>query len=66
MVMYMNFTKNAFSKLVFELETSCKEQKIVYSMQTAWCHFRATPTNFRSRDVINGIFEKTSITPLFF
>ena len=27
MVMYMNFTKNAFLKLVFELETSCKEQK---------------------------------------
>ena len=27
MVMYMNFTKNAFSKLVFELETSCKDQK---------------------------------------
>ena len=26
MVMYMNFTKNAFSKIVFELETSCKEQ----------------------------------------
>ena len=27
MVMYMIFTKNAFSKLVFELETSCKDQK---------------------------------------
>ena len=28
MVTYMNFTKNAFSKLVFELETSCKDQNI--------------------------------------
>ena len=28
--------------------------------------FRATLTNFRSRDIINVIFEKTSITPLFF
>ena len=27
MVTYMNFTKNAFSKLIFELETSCKDQK---------------------------------------
>ena len=27
MVMYMNLKKNAFSKLVFELEASCKDQK---------------------------------------
>ena len=35
-------------------------------MRTEWCHFRATTTNFRSRDIINVIFEKTSITPLIF
>ena len=31
-------------------------------MRTAWCHFRATPTNFWSRDIINVIFEKTSVS----
>ena len=36
------------------------------SMQTAWRHFRAPPTHFRSRDVINVIFVKTAITPSFF
>ena len=34
-------------------------------MQSAWCHFRATLTNFRSRDVIKVIFGKTPITPSF-
>ena len=36
------------------------------SMRTAWRHFRAPPTHFRSRDVINVIFGITAITPLFF
>ena len=36
------------------------------SMQTAWRHFRAPLTHFRSRDVINVIFVKTAITPSFF
>ena len=36
------------------------------SMRTAWRHFRAPPTHFRSRDVINVIFGLTAITPLFF
>ena len=36
------------------------------SMQTAWFHFRAFSTHFRSRDVINAIFGITAITPLFF
>ena len=36
------------------------------SMRTAWRHFRAPPTHFRSRDVINVIFRKTAITPSFF
>ena len=35
-------------------------------MQTAWPHFRASPTHFRSRDVINIVFGKTAITPSFF
>ena len=35
-------------------------------MRTAWLHFRAPPTHFRSRDVINAIFGITAITPLFF
>ena len=35
-------------------------------MRTAWRHFRAPPTHFRSRDVINVIFVKTDITPSFF
>ena len=36
------------------------------SMRTAWRRLRATPTHFRSRDVINVIFGKTAITPSFF
>ena len=36
------------------------------SMRTAGRHFRAPPTHFRSRDVINVIFVKTAITPSFF
>ena len=36
------------------------------SMRTEWRHFRAPPTHFRSRDVINVIFGITAITPLFF
>ena len=36
------------------------------SMRTAWRHFRAPPTHFGSRDVINVIFVKTAITPSFF
>ena len=36
------------------------------SMRTAWRHFRADPTHFRSRDVINVIFGITDITPSFF
>ena len=35
-------------------------------MRTAWRHLRAPPTHFRSRDVINVIFRKTTITPSFF
>ena len=35
-------------------------------MRTAWRHFRADPTHFRSRDVINVIFGITDITPSFF
>ena len=35
-------------------------------MRTAWRHFRAPPTDFRSCDVINVIFGITAITPLFF
>ena len=35
-------------------------------MRTEWRHFRAPPTHFRSRDVINVIFGITAITPLFF
>ena len=35
-------------------------------MRTAWRHFRAPPTHFRSRDIINVIFGKTAITPSFF
>ena len=35
-------------------------------MRTAWRHFRAPSTHFRSRDVINVIFGITAITPLFF
>ena len=34
-------------------------------MQSAWCHFRATLTNFRSPDVKNVIFGKTAITLSF-
>ena len=33
------------------------------SMQTEWRHFRASPMQFRSRDVIHIIF---AITPSFF
>ena len=36
------------------------------TMRTARRHFRAPPTHFRSRDVINVIFGITAITPLFF
>ena len=36
------------------------------SMQTTWRCFRAPPTHFRSRDVINVIFGITAITLLFF
>ena len=35
-------------------------------MRTAWRHFRADPTHFRSGDVINVIFGITDITPSFF
>ena len=35
-------------------------------MRTGWRHFRADPTHFRSRDVINVIFGITDITPSFF
>ena len=35
-------------------------------MRTVWSQFRATATHFRSRDVINVIFVKTTITPSFF
>ena len=35
-------------------------------MRTAWRHFRADPTHFRSRDVINVIFGITDLTPSFF
>ena len=35
-------------------------------MRTAWPHFRATMTHFRSCDVINVILGKTAITPSFF
>ena len=35
-------------------------------MRTGWRRFRATPTHFRSGDVINVIFGLTAITPLFF
>ena len=35
-------------------------------MRTAWRHFRADPTHFRSRDVINVIFGITDIAPSFF
>ena len=34
-------------------------------MRTAWRHFRADPTHFRSRDVINVIFGIIDITPSF-
>ena len=36
------------------------------SMRTARRHFRAPPTHFRPRDVINVIFGITVTTPLFF
>ena len=36
------------------------------SMRTELRHFRAPPTHFRSRDVINVIFGNTAITPSFF
>ena len=36
------------------------------SMRTEWRHFRASPMQFRSRDVIHIIFGKTAITPSFF
>ena len=62
MVTYMKFTKNAISQSVFELETKIMAK----SVRTAWRHFRAPPTHFRSRDVINVIFGKTAITPSFF
>ena len=35
-------------------------------MRTAWRHFRAPLTHFRSRGVINAIFGITAITPLIF
>ena len=34
-------------------------------MQSAWCHFHVTLTDFWSCDVINVIFGKTAITPSF-
>ena len=34
-------------------------------MRTAWRRLRATPTHFRSRDVIDVILGKTAITPSF-
>ena len=43
-----------------------KTKIMAKSMQTARRHFRAPPTHFRSRDVINVIFGKTAITPSFF
>ena len=43
-----------------------KTKIMANSMRTAWRHFRALPTHFRSRDVINIIFIKTAITPSFF
>ena len=65
MVTYMKFTKNPFSQSVFELETSCKDKIMANSMRTAWRHFRAPTTHFRSCDVINVVFGITAITPLF-
>ena len=35
-------------------------------MQTAGRHFRTSATHFRLSGVINVIFRKTAITPLFF
>ena len=35
-------------------------------MRTAWRHFCAPQTHFRSRDIINVIFVKTAVTPSFF
>ena len=36
------------------------------SIQTAWRHFYAHPTHFRSNDVKNVNFMKTAITPSIF
>ena len=66
MVTYMNFIKNVFSKLVFELETSCKEQKNCKQYSNSMVPFPRYLTNFLSRDVVNVIFEKTSITFFIF
>ena len=43
-----------------------KTKIMANSMRTAWRHFRASPTHFLSRDVINVIFGKTAITHSFF
>ena len=59
----MNFTKNAFSQSVFELETLCKDLNNEQQYANTMAHFRAPPMHFRSRDVINVIFGKTAITP---
>ena len=61
----MNFTKNAFSQSVFELETLCKDLNNEQQYANTMAHFRAPPMHFRSRDVINVIFGKTARTPSF-
>ena len=67
MVTYMNFPKkNAFSKSVFELETSFKDQNICQQYAISLANFHATLTNLGSPDVKNLIFGKTAITPSFF
>ena len=58
--------KTYFLSQLLSQRLHVKTKIMANSMRTAWRHFRALLTHFRSRDVINIIFGITVITPLFF
>ena len=65
-VAYINFTINAISQSVFELEISCKDQNNRQKYANSMVPFPRYSNTFPSPDVINIIFRKTAITPSFF
>ena len=52
------YKKTYFLSQLLNLRPHVKAKIIANSMRTAWCHFRAPLTYFRSRDFRNVIFEK--------